>query len=79
MTIIEWDIDSAQVEMRDHEGNKYYLHSCTPENGLDFGLVQPIFIYNTLGQLIKNQVDIGMWVLHSNDKKVGELNPYGAV
>ncbi len=79
VSIVEWDIVSAQVEMRDNNGNKYYLHSCTPENGLDVALVQPIYIYNTHGQLIKNQTDMGMWVLHSNDKKAGVLNPYGSI
>ena len=79
VTIIGWDIDSAQVEMRDNDGNHYYLHSCTPENGLDAALVQPMCIYNTHGQLKKNKTDMGMWVLHSNDRRVGVLNPYGAI
>ena len=83
VTIDKWDISSEQIKMHDVNGKQYYLENCLPKDGRDAANVNPIPRFNVLGQLYtydkvnKKEVDLGMWILHSNDTKTGILNPKG--
>jgi len=76
-TIISWRIDDAQIELKDQEGNHYYLDSCLPPDGKDAFWTNEEFRYNSFGELFCNGEDIGPWVLHTNDRKKAILQQYG--
>ena len=70
-----WCVEKEQIRMRDDSGNLYYLENCLPPDGIDAANVNPFPRYNVLGQLYKNREDIGVWILHSNDKQQGFIHP----
>jgi hypothetical protein len=78
VVILEWDVIAMQVKMKDNNGVLYYLENCTPPDGLMLGIT--LHRYNTVGQLIKKDYQLGPWVLHSNENTEGSegvLNKWG--
>ena len=73
--IEEWCVRQEQIRMRDDSGNLYYLESCFPPDGIDAANVNSFPRYNVLGQLYKNRENIGAWILHSDDRNEGYINP----
>ena len=70
---IEWREESEQIVMHDEDNNLLYLENCSLPNGLNALNVQQSPKYVVLGQLYRNKKDLGVWILHSDDKKIGIL------
>ena len=70
---IEWREESEQIVMHDEDNNLLYLENCSLPNGLNALNVQQSPKYVVLGQHYRNKKDIGVWILHSDDKKIGIL------